>query len=153
MGNLNKRNIIFYRPQRSWGKVMFFTGVCDSVHRGDLPQCMLGYHPPRSSPPEQAAPPQEQTPPRAGTPPEKAPPQEQTPPRADTPPEQAPSRAEHAGRYGQCAGGTHPTGMQSCLTKISLCTKQCFSQGLMNIIFFSNIDTVSEKDGQLSEDY
>ena len=25
-----------------------------------------------------------------------------------------PPSAEHAGRYGQCAGGTHPTGMQSC---------------------------------------
>ena len=30
------------------------------------------------------------------------------PPRADTTP------GEHAGRYGQRAGGTHPTGMQSC---------------------------------------
>ena len=28
-------------------KVMFFSGVCDSVHGGGgLPQCMLGYHPP-----------------------------------------------------------------------------------------------------------
>ena len=27
-------------------KVMFFTRVCDSVHVGGLPQCMLGYHPP-----------------------------------------------------------------------------------------------------------
>ena len=25
-----------------------------------------------------------------------------------------PPGAEHAGRYGQCAGGTHPTGMQFC---------------------------------------
>ena len=25
-----------------------------------------------------------------------------------------PPGAQHAGRYGQCAGGTHPTGMQSC---------------------------------------
>ena len=32
------------------------------------------------------------------------------------PPEQAPPpcSAEHAGRYGQRAGGRHPTGMQSC---------------------------------------
>ena len=35
---------------------------------------------------------------------------------ADTPQEQTPSRTEHAGRYGQCAGGTHPTGMQSCFS-------------------------------------
>ena len=33
------------------------------------------------------------------------------PPGPDTP------SAVHAGRYGQQAGGTHPTGMQSCLTK------------------------------------
>ena len=26
-----------YRPQRSWGKVMFFTGVCDSVNGGGVP--------------------------------------------------------------------------------------------------------------------
>ena len=39
-----------------------------------------------------------------------------TPLRADTPQDQAPPLgAEHAGRYGQRAGGTHPTGMQSCL--------------------------------------
>ena len=38
-----------------------------------------------------------------------------TPPGAGTPRDQAPRRAEHAGRYGQRAGGTHPTGMQSCL--------------------------------------
>ena len=31
------------------------------------------------------------------------------------PPEQS-TRTEYAGRYGQRAGGTHPTGMQSCLT-------------------------------------
>ena len=28
--------------------------------------------------------------------------------------EEAPPLAEYAGRYGQRAGGTHPTGMQSC---------------------------------------
>ena len=28
--------------------------------------------------------------------------------------DQAPPRAVHAGRYGQQAGGMHPTGMQSC---------------------------------------
>ena len=41
------------------------------------------------------------------------PPPEQTPPREQTPP----PGAEHAGRYGQCVGGTHPTGMQSCSSK------------------------------------
>ena len=44
------------------------------------------------------------------------PPGSRHPPGADTPlpPEQTPPSAEHAGRYGQHAGGTHPTGMQSC---------------------------------------
>ena len=51
-------------------------------------------------------------------PPGADPPWEQTssptrhPPGADTP---SPPGAEQAGRYGQRTGGTHPTGMQSCL--------------------------------------
>ena len=49
---------------------------------------MLGYNPPSRHPPRSRQPPSKQT----------------TPP----PP------ADHAGRYGQRAGGTHPTGMQSC---------------------------------------
>ena len=71
---------------------------------------MLGYHhPPRADPLDQAPSP-EQTPP-LGT--------DLHPPGADTPPEQAPPPpVQHAGRYGQRAGGTHPTGMQSC-------TKHC----------------------------
>ena len=69
-----RRQAHIYRPQRSWGKVIFsqecvilFTGGSTSVHAGIPP------------------------PPRLGAP-----------------------RAEHAGRYSQHAGGTHPTGMQSC---------------------------------------
>ena len=38
------------------------------------------------------------------------------PPRAETPLEQTPPGVVHAGRYGQQAGGMHPTGMQSCLS-------------------------------------
>ena len=42
------------------------------------------------------------------------------PPGADPPHEQTTlPGTEHAGRYGQRAGGTHPTGMQSCY-RISL---------------------------------
>ena len=48
-------------------------------------------------------PPGADTTPAAGNPP-----WEQIPPGADPP------GIEHAGRYGQRAGGTHPTGMQSC---------------------------------------
>ena len=92
--------------------------------------------PPRSRPPR-SRPSWEQTPPKAGHPLEQTPPRDQVhspdqvppntrytpsgtrytpleqehppPPGADTPP-----GAEHAGRYGQHASGTHPTGMQSC---------------------------------------
>ena len=104
--------------------------------KGCLPQCMLGYpppsrhplsrHPPGAGTPRSRHPlrrhPQEQTPPQSrhppgADPPEQTPPLEQTPPQSRHPPPpgaDTPS-TEHAGRYGQCAGGTHPTGMQSCL--------------------------------------
>ena len=53
-----------YRPQRSWGKLIFsVTCVKNSVHRGGLPHCMLGYHRPVSRHPR------DQTPPRPDTPP------------------------------------------------------------------------------------
>ena len=54
-------------------------------------------------------------------PPDQAPPWDQAPPTGQAPPgtRHLPSRhqsgAEHAGRYRQQAGGTHPTGMHSCL--------------------------------------
>ena len=88
--------VINYRPQRSWGKVMFsqacvilFTGEC-------LPQCMLGYNPqeqtspqsrhiPRARHPPGADPPLEQTP-QSRHPPEHTPLQEQTSPQEQTPP-------------------------------------------------------------------
>ena len=68
---------------------------------------MLGYHPPPGpgTHPQDQAPAWEQThTPGPGTP------QEQT-----TPP-----HTEHARRYGQRAGGTHTTEMQSCLYYCSL---------------------------------
>ena len=43
--------ISYYRPQRSCGQGYVFTRVCDSVHRGCLPLCMLGYHPQEETPP------------------------------------------------------------------------------------------------------
>ena len=42
----------------------------------------------------------------------------QVPPRTRYNPPPPPPRAVHAGRYGQQAGGTHPTGMISCLLMI-----------------------------------
>ena len=70
---------IYYCPQRSWDKVMFFTRVCHSVHRGSLSHCILGYTPPRSRTPLGADTTPPTPPPGADPPPEQTPPQEQTP--------------------------------------------------------------------------
>ena len=70
-----------YRPQRSWAKVIF-SQACVCPQWG-LPQCMLGYTPPKSKsrPPMEADPPREQThPPEADTPRSRHPPKEQTTP-------------------------------------------------------------------------
>ena len=76
-----------------------------------VPQCMLRYHPPEQTSPDQV------------TPPPKADPQDQAPPGPDTPQTRQPSTQTrhppcpvHAGRYDQQAGGMHPTGMQSALS-------------------------------------
>ena len=50
----------------------------------------------------------------AGIPPGATPPPEQAPPRSRHPP-----CTVHAWRYGQQLGGMHPSGMQSCLLKLS----------------------------------
>ena len=77
-------------------------------------------HPPGADNPLGADTPLEQAPPRADTPQSRHP-REQTPPQSRHPPEQTPPLEqtsppdEHAMRYGQRAGGTHPTGMQSCI--------------------------------------
>ena len=87
--------------------------VIHSVHRGGggLPQCMLGYPPPRSDPLGPGRhPPDQADPPRPGSPPhlDQTPPwTRQTPPGSDTPRKQTPA-------YGLRAAGTHPTGMHSC---------------------------------------
>ena len=89
--------------------ILFTGGMSASVHAG-IPL------PPGADPPEQ-------TPARADT------------PGADTLPGADPPLpgAEHAGRYGQRAGGSHPTGMQFCLmNKIHYtvsynCKKNCIS--------------------------
>ena len=65
------------------GQGNVFTGVCDSVHRGGLPQCMLGYHPPTTHPPDQTQPPPNRPPPRT------RPPMTRPPPGADIPPREA----------------------------------------------------------------
>ena len=55
-------------PTTKLGQGNVFTGICDSVHKGGLPQCMLGYHPPAADPPQ------------AGTPPWSRPPRSRHPP-------------------------------------------------------------------------
>ena len=71
-----------------------FTRVCHSVHRGGLPQCMLGYHPAweeaGTAPPDQAPP--EQVPSQEQTPLDKA------PPRSRHPLHQAPPGSRHPPR-------------------------------------------------------
>ena len=82
------------------------TRVCHSVHRGGLPQCMLGYPPPGSRHPLKQAPPRSRHPPEVApqaTPPWSRHPQSGTPPQSGPP------------AYGQWVAGTHPTGMLSCL--------------------------------------
>ena len=93
--------LLYYRPQRSWGKVIFLVAcVNDSVHGGGE---YLGRYPPGRYTPQ------------AGTPPAGIHPLAGTPPSSYTPPASTPPPgAVHAGRYGQQAGGTHPTGMHSC---------------------------------------
>ena len=116
---------IHYRPQRSCGQGYVFTGVCDSVHRGGLPQCMLGYCPPEGGTPPKKEPPKKETPcqgdpPEGGTPleggtphqgdpkrrPPKGEPQEGDPPAKETPPPGPHPRGELRGS----GPGPHPRG-------------------------------------------
>ena len=87
--NISMRSQYFYRPQRSWAKVIFSQAcVKNSVHRGEgrvsaSVHAWIHHHPP--------------------------------PPGADTPPPGAdPLGKQTAAAYGQRAAGTHPTAMHSC---------------------------------------
>ena len=89
-----------YRPQRSCGQGNIFKPVCHSVHRGGLPQCMLGYqHPPDQT---HTPPNRQQTPQGSDNPPADTPRDQTPPPRADTlpPPKEADSTIRStSGRY------------------------------------------------------
>ena len=118
-------NILNYRPQTKFAKVMFSQasvcpqgGVCP-IACWDTPPWTRGRHPPGADTPPRCRPPQIRPPgPEVDTPLEQTPPPRSRPPRAgtplgaDTPP---PLGAVYAGRYGQQAGGTHPTGMHTCI--------------------------------------
>ena len=101
------QNVLITARKRSLGQSNIFTPVCHSVHSGGSASVHAGIPPPppgtRYTPPrDQPHPPGPDT----HTPPPS--PWEQSPLRdqAHTPP--------GPGRHGQRAGGTHPTGMQSC---------------------------------------
>ena len=100
-----------------WGKVISLQacvcpqgGVPDQVH---LPPGTPPSPGTRYTPQDQVHPPGPGTPPRSRYTPQVQvhPPGPGTPHRAQV----HPPATEHAGRSGQRAGGTHPTGMQSCL--------------------------------------
>ena len=105
-GTFYKAHVLVTARKRSLRRLCFYT--CLSVHRGGVP----------GTPPGQVHPLGQVPLPRAGTPSlgrytplGRYPPGQVHPPGRYTPP-----RAVHAGRNGQQAGGTHPTGMHSCLT-------------------------------------
>ena len=91
-----------YRPQRSWGKVMFSQACVILFTGGCLPQCMLGYTHPQSRHPL-----------GADTPPSRHP--EQTPP-SRHPPGADPPQSRHPWEQTQSPGAdtpqehTHPPG-------------------------------------------
>ena len=139
---------------------------------------MLGYHPPgtRQAPPgDQAGTPQDQAgTPRPGKHPQtrhplgtrQAPPGlGRHPPGPAPPPDQPPPGAEHTGRYGQRAGGMHPTGMQSCshicLDNICACFRGVFPneedpRGLHGEMFLPALENLADtqlKDKWMSKVY
>ena len=92
-------NAFLLPPATKLGQGYVFTDVCDSVHGGGTVHAGIPL------PRDQAHPPgTRHNNPGPGTPPHQ---------------DQVPPGTEHAGRYGQRAGGTHPTGMQSCLKCIA----------------------------------
>ena len=110
-------------PATKLGQGDVFTGVCDSVKGGSASE-HAGIPPPQTRHPPGKRPPQEQTSP-GGDPPGAEPPGSRPPgpgPREETPRSRHPPVQSMLG-YGQHAGSTHPTGMQSCfLFKCSVLT-------------------------------
>ena len=92
---LMKRDLFEYLPAATkLGQGNVFTGVCDSVHWGGLPQCMLGYHirPPSRPPQSRHTPPSR--PPQSRHPQSRHP-----PPGVDTPREADAIIRLMSGRY------------------------------------------------------
>ena len=83
-------------PATKLGQGYVFTGVCDSVHRGGSASVHAEISRNTAPAPAQSRPRWSIHPPPPGS--------------------RHPPGTEHVGKYGQRAGGTHPTGMQSCFT-------------------------------------
>ena len=98
-------SVVDYRPQQSCGEVNVFTGICDSVHRGDvcLSACWnttspRSRHPPRADTPWSRQPPWSRHPPGADTPtPKSRHPRSRHPPKSGPPWEQTPLGADPPG--------------------------------------------------------
>ena len=106
-------NAFLLPPANKFAKVMFLhLSVSHSVHRGST---WAGTPPGRYTPLGKYTP--DRYTPLAGTPPPRQvhPPDRYTPQQVHPPGQVHPLGAVHAGRYGQQAGGMHPTGMHSCL--------------------------------------
>ena len=121
---------VYYRPQRSWGRVMFFTLVCDSVHREGSASVHAGMPTPLA----------------------RRPPSQGRPPGKETPPARKPPAQCMLGRYGQQAGGMNPTGMQFLLFNWSPQWQiQDFPKGVAQTYNVANLWTVCKfriwKDG------
>ena len=114
----------FYRPQRSWAKVMFLQASVILLTWGGV--CLSACwdaHPPGADTPLGADTPRTRHPPGTRHPHGADTPGSRHPPRADTPWEQTPPRSppgippgKQTPAYGQRAAGTHPTGMHSCIS-------------------------------------
>ena len=108
--------LLYYRPQTKFAKIMFFTPVCQSfcLRGGVSASVHAEIHTPQSR-----HLPGSRHPPGVDTPRSRHP-LEQTTPWSRHPPKQTPPCTVHAERYGQQAGGTHPTGMHTCLGMVML---------------------------------
>ena len=101
ISGVNEKTDTFLPPANEvWGKVIFSEAcVKNSVHRGDLPQCMLGYHHPPGAdiprPGNPGADTPQQTPPGAEPPSSSPLPPGADPPRPGTPPSPPRSRQPH----------------------------------------------------------
>ena len=129
---------IFTARKRSLGTLCFYTCLSFCPQGGICPIAYWDTHTPRpeaDTPPDQRQvhPPwdQRQVSPRTRD-------RYQPPPQGRT----HPRSAVHAGRYRQQAGGTHPTGMQSCTNCYSTLDFSLFSATVIELVVYLNLDNI-----------